>query len=208
MEKELIFAGTDEGQVLDEILKHLQLPIEAVDYQVTEEDDKELLPGAKPKLQVHARIRPEYIADKAMDHLVNILQILDVEADLEYIDYEGIVLISITAPDDASLLIGKDGQNIDALQYLISRVVLRHNREAPMLVIDVEEYRRRKFDKLKDLADRAVNRARQSGNEIELSPMPALERKFIHHYLGLEKGIQTFSRGEDPQRYVFLFAEE
>jgi spoIIIJ-associated protein len=208
MEKELIFAGTDENKVLDETLERLQLPIEAINYRVTQENDEELLPGAKPQLQVHVRIKPEYIADQAMDHLVQILQIMDIEADLEYVEYEGIVLISILTSNDASLLIGKDGQNIDALQYLISRMVLRLNREAPMLVIDIEDYRRMKFEKLKQLIERALNRARESGNEIELSPMPALERKFIHHYLSGEEGIRTLSRGEDPDRYIVLFTED
>lgn len=207
MQGEIVVAGVNEEEALREALQRLRLPREAVEYEVTTESEDLLLPGAKPQLQVHVRVRTDYVAERAKAHLEAILQILDVPAELTLEERNGILFIHIASKLAASLLIGRDGQNLDALQYLINRMIVRVGREAPMVVIDVESYRRRQFEKLERLAKRAAARARETGNEIELDPMPALERKYLHHYLRTMEGIRTFSRGDEPERYLVILAD-
>lgn len=207
MPGEIIIEGTDEEQALNEALKRLGLPREAVEYEVQAEAEEDLLPGAKPRLQVHVRVKPEFIADKAFDHVVNLLEILNLDAEVEQ-DVQGdIVFIRIDSDEGSSILIGRQGQTLDALQYLITRMCMRVGREAPMIVVDVANYRRRQFDKLKRLAKRAIDRARETGNEIELDPMPAIERKYLHYILRDEEDIRTFSRGEEPERSLVIIAD-
>ena len=204
---EIVVAGTNEEEALQEALERLRLPREAVQYEVTTESEDSLLPGAKPQLQLHVRIRPEFIADKAIDHLCAILGILDIPGQMTQEVRNGIIFIHIASPTAASLLIGRDGQNLDALQYLINRMIMRVGREAPMVVVDVEHYRHRQFEKLERLAKRAADRAKESGNEIELDPMPPIERKYLHHFLRSMEGIRTFSRGDEPERYLVIIAD-
>jgi spoIIIJ-associated protein len=111
------------------------------------------------------------------------------------------------AGKDASLLIGRDGQNLAALQYLLNRMIIREAREAPMVVLDIQGYLAKQFGELEDLVDRAVKRARETGNEIELDPMPPLVRKYLHNYLKRYDDVKTFSRGEDPERYLVIVAD-
>jgi len=207
MQGEIVVAGTSEEAALKEALERLRLPREAVEYEVTTESEDLLLPGAKPQFQLHVRVRTDFVAEKAMRHLREILAILAIEAEISQEMRNGIIFVHAASNDAASLLIGRDGQNLDALQYLINRMILRVGREAPMVVIDVENYRRRQFDKLERLGQRAAARARETGNEIELDPMPALERKYLHHFLRSLEGIRTFSRGDEPERYLVLIAE-
>lgn len=203
-----IVAGTDVEETLGEALRRLRLPREAIQYEVETESEDELLPGARPQLKIHIHIRPEYLAESAAEHVRNVLNIVGIEADVTQEIIASIVFVRVASADAASLLIGKDGQNLDALQYLVNRMILHGGREAPMVVIDVEDYRKRQFDALERLAHRAAERARETGNEIELDPMPALERKYLHHFLRDMRGIRTFSRGEEPERYLVILAED
>ena len=207
MQGEIVVAGVNEEEALQEALERLRLPREAVLYEVTTESEDLLLPGAKPQLQVRVRIRPDYIAERAIGHLRSILDILRIPVEIDQEYRNGIIFVRIASKAAASLLIGRDGQNLDALQYLINRMILRVGREAPMVVVDVEGYRRHEFEKLERLAKQAATRARESGNEIELDPMPAIERKYLHHYLRTLPGVRTFSRGDEPERYLVILAD-
>ncbi len=207
MAEEIVIAGTDEEEMLREALGRMGLPKEAVTYHVTTEEEADLLPGAKPMLQLHLKVRPEYLADQAMDHVESILNILGIEAEIFEETRDDVIVIQIASKTAASILIGREGQNLDALQHLITRMLLRSMREAPLVVIDVEHYRTREFDKLDKLGQRAIGRARETGNEIELDPMPPLERKYLHHILSTEEGISTFSRGDEPERYMVIIAD-
>jgi spoIIIJ-associated protein len=203
----IIVEGSTEEEALSEALARLRMPREAVTWQVNEEDDEMLLPGAKPRVQVQVRIRPQYLADKALDHVANMLDILGVEATVTQDFMDSIIFVRVESSEAASLLIGRSGQNLDALQHLVTRMILPVGVDAPMLVVDVENYRQRQFDKLRSLTTRAVARARETGNEIELDPMPSLERKFIHTLLREAEGIKTFSRGAEPDRSLVIIAE-
>lgn len=207
MHGEIVLAGTDEEQLLQEALNQLGLPREAVEYEMEVESEDELLPGAKPQIQMYVRIRTGYVTERAIEHLEAMLDILRIGAEFDVTYRSGIGFVNIESKAAGSLLIGRDGQNLDALQYLINRMVLRVGRESPLVIIDVEGYRQRQFEKLERLAERASQRAIETGNEIELDPMPALERKYLHHYLRSKEGIQTFSRGEEPERYLVILAD-
>lgn len=203
----IIVEGTSEEEALQEALERLRMPREAVTWHATSESEEELLPGAKPRVLLQVRIRPQYLADRALDHVANMLDIMGIEATVtqDYID--GIIFIQVESQQAANYLIGRGGQTLDALQHLVTRMILPVGVEAPMLVVDIEGYRRKQFEKLRQLVRRAVDRARETGNEIELDPMPSLERKFIHTLLRGEEGIKSFSRGAEPERCLVIIAD-
>jgi spoIIIJ-associated protein len=178
-----------------------------VGYEVRRESEGELLPGAKPEIELRAWIRPEYVAERAEERLRGVLERMGFEFELRPSIEGRIVQMDVRPRSDSSLLIGRDGQNLEALEYLVNRMAIRCGREAPMVVVDVAEYRRKQFRGLERLVERAVKRARESGNEIELDAMPAATRKYLHNYLRRFEGITTFSRGEEPERYLVIISD-
>lgn len=207
MAGEIVVTAATEEEAIQEILDRLQVDREAIDYEVRSESDEELLPDAKPEIEVRAWIRPEYVADQAEKRIGDILDLMGIEHELDIQIEERVVNVDILAKTASSLLIGRDGQNLDALQYLVNRMILRVGREAPLVVLDVEGYRRRQYEDLEKLVQRAVKRARETGNEIELDPMPSQDRKYLHHFLSRFDGVKTFSRGEEPDRYLVIIAD-
>ena len=207
MHGEVLVSASNEEEALAEALNRLGVEREAVEYEVNAEDEDALLPGAKPEVELRAWIRPEYVADLAEGRLRKILELMEIEFTLSISIERRIVRLDVSAGDSSSLLIGRDGQNLDALQYLLNRMVLKSGREAPMVLVDIEGYRMRQYGEMESLVQRAVERARETGNEIELDPMPAFDRKYLHHYLTRFDGIKTFSRGEEPERYMVIIAD-
>ncbi len=106
--------------------------------------------------------------------------------------------------EDPSILIGKRGATLDALQHLVFRCLLNQNGTFPDVMLDVERYREKKLVRLEKEAKRAADRALRSRRRVPLSPMSKGERKFIHHILKDFEGIKTKSFGEDPKRHIVV----
>lgn len=102
------------------------------------------------------------------------------------------------------LLIGRRGQTLDALQYLVNIVANRYSDNYLRIVLDAENFRERRKKTLEDLADRLAGRAVKTRKEIVLEPMPASERKVIHFRLQNHAQVKTFSKGEEPNRRIVI----
>ena len=105
---------------------------------------------------------------------------------------------------DVGLVIGKHGQTIDAIQYLVSAAVSRVTEARVDVLVDAAGYRDRRRATLEGIADRGAARALASGAPVELDPMPAPERKLVHLYLKDREGVVTASAGNEPNRYVVV----
>lgn len=106
---------------------------------------------------------------------------------------------------DLGLLIGKRGQTLDAIQYLVNAIVHRRPEEdAKPVIVDAAGYRARRQAVLEDLAIRAADRIRGGEERVQLEPMSAVERKIVHLRLQDEAGITTESEGDEPHRYVVV----
>jgi spoIIIJ-associated protein len=110
---------------------------------------------------------------------------------------------------DAGLLIGRHGQTIDAIQYLLNAISHRRGDEPRKeVVVDAAGYRERRRATLESLALRTAEQARASGEEVELEPMTAVERKVVHLVLKEREGVGTRSEGTEPNRYVVVVPTE
>jgi spoIIIJ-associated protein len=106
---------------------------------------------------------------------------------------------------DLGLLIGKHGQTIDAIQYVVNAIVYRGSSEdRKAIVVDAAGYRERRKATLDALAVRSAERVVSSGQRVELEPMTAVERKVIHVRLKDFPGVTTSSEGTEPNRYVVI----
>ena len=106
--------------------------------------------------------------------------------------------------DDMGVLIGKRGQTLDALQYLTSQVVNKHQNGYIRVKIDTENYRERRKETLEQFALNMAGRVRKNNRPIVLEPMNAYERRIIHSCLQSEKDIITRSEGEEPYRHIVI----
>ena len=105
---------------------------------------------------------------------------------------------------DSGVLIGRYGQTIDAVQYIVNAIVARRGGERVEVTIDAAGYRERRRAMLERIAVRSAERAQNEGAPVELEPMTAVERKVIHVRLKEFDGVETSSEGTEPNRYVVV----
>ncbi len=106
--------------------------------------------------------------------------------------------------EDMSLLIGRHGQTLEAIQELTRMAVARKLDQRVRIIVDVEDYRKRRESRLEEHARELAERVASSGREEELEPMNSYERKLVHDAAAEVDGVETISRGEEPGRYVVI----
>ena len=116
---------------------------------------------------------------------------------------EGAVVVSIQTLDDARFLIGKNGQNLKALEHVLRSMLIKDGREGT-IVLDVNDYRRSRANYLVGVANQAVARVRNTQKAEALFPMSAYERRIVHMELATCPNIATESVGAEPQRRVII----
>jgi len=105
-------------------------------------------------------------------------------------------------------LIGRKGERLSALQHLVNLMLSRRMGAWTRVLVDVEDYRGRRERQLQEIAHRAAEHVLQTGAMVQLEPMPALERRWIHLALRAEAGVSTQSIGEEPQRRVVILRRD
>ena len=105
---------------------------------------------------------------------------------------------------DVGVLIGRYGQTIDAVQYIVNAIVARREGDRVDVTVDAAGYRARRREMLEGIAVRSAERARTTGQPVELEAMTAVERKVVHLRLKELEGVETSSAGTEPNRYVVV----
>ena len=146
---------------------------------------------------------PEDPAERVEALLDEILDALDLDAELIVEERDDEIAARVEG-DELGLLIGRRGQTIDAVQLLCYRVAFRGRGERKRVSVDAAGYRERRRETVERQAERAADRALESGKEIELEPMSSTERKIVHDVLKDRPGLETFSEGEEPERCVIV----
>jgi spoIIIJ-associated protein len=108
------------------------------------------------------------------------------------------------AGEDLGLLIGRHGQTIDAIQHLAYRIAYRGSDERKRVAVDAAGYRERRAALLQQDADEAADEALATGEPVALDAMNAVERRVVHEYLRDREGIETYSEGAEPDRYLVV----
>ena len=146
-------------------------------------------------------------AAEARALVAQIVGTLGVDADVAARDEPAAIVVTCSGPD-VGLLIGRHGQTIDAVQYLLNVIAYRaYGDEKRDVVVDAAGYRARRQATLVSLAERVADRVLESGEPEELEPMTAVERKVVHLRLKEVAGVGTTSEGTEPNRYVVVLPE-
>lgn len=139
--------------------------------------------------------------DIAADYLEELLDIADLDGDIDTFTEGGRAHISIVT--DANLLVGKDGEVLEALQELSRLAVMTETGKRSRLMLDIAGHREKRRAELTDLASDAVEEAKASGEAVRLAPMNPFERKIVHDVVAAA-GLNSESDGEEPNRRVVV----
>lgn len=153
-----------------------------------------------------AKVELEKIPDpveEAIQFLNDIFKTITLQIQVERIDEKDIVLLNLTGPE-LGILIGRRGQTLDSLQYLVNIVANRYSNTHIKIVLDAENFRERRRKTLEDLSQRLAGRVVKTRKEVMLEPMSPQERKVIHSHLQNHPSVKTYSKGEDPNRRVVI----
>jgi spoIIIJ-associated protein len=146
-------------------------------------------------------------ADIAADFLQDLLDKMDLDADVEPHFVDGIMYVEIwgaEGDDEMGILIGRHGSVLDGMQELVKVIVGHRTGTRCRLVVDVEDYQKRRRSRLVSKAKDAAKRAQRSGKPEKLEPMNAFERKIVHDVISSIRGVESESEGEEPDRRVVV----
>lgn len=198
------FSAKTVNDAITEACKALGVTSDKLDYKVVEEGSNGFLGiGAKDAV-IEAAVKNS-VSDIASEFLkdvfaaMNIIVVVDVKYNAENnemnIDLSG---------DDMGVLIGKRGQTLDSLQYLVSLVVNKGNEDYIRVKVDTENYRERRKSTLENLAKNMAYKVKRTRRPLHLEPMNPYERRIIHSALQNDKFVTTHSEGEEPYRHVVI----
>lgn len=185
-------------------LIELNATVDEVNLEVLEEPATGLLKmfsKKEAKIRISLKENADRLAKDFLDDILDKMNVFGkVTTELDgknlYVNIEG---------KDMAVLIGRRGQTLDSLQYLISLVVNKNREDYVRIILDTENYRAKRKETLEKLAHKLAYKAKKLRKEVILEPMNPYERRIIHSALQSNPTINTRSEGEEPYRKVIIF---
>ena len=193
------------SDAITEACQKLGVTSDKLDYQVVEEGSSGFLGiGAKPAV-IKAAVKKSSVEEVARAFLNDVFQAMNMEVviDIKYNEEEKSMDIELSG-NEMGVLIGKRGQTLDSLQYLVSLVVNKKSENYVRVKLDTENYRERRKETLETLAKNIAYKVKRTKRSVSLEPMNPYERRIIHAALQNDKYVTTRSEGEDPFRHVII----
>lgn len=199
--------GRTVEDAIQEALTELSASREDVEIEVLDEGAKGLfgLLGAK-----QARVRVTLVnsvdskIERAMEFLKKLLEHMNVEAELDAEKGEENLVYIHMKGRKMGVVIGRRGQTLDSIQYLVNLVANREEGPRARIVLDAEGYRDKRAQTLHELAHRLAAKAKSQRRKASLEPMSALERRIVHMALADDDEVETHSEGQEPFRRVVI----
>ena len=192
------------NDAITEACQRLTVTSDKLEYEVVEEGSSGFLGiGSKPAV-IKARVKCS-VEDKAKDFLKEVFDAMNLAViiDVKYDEAENSMDIDLSG-DEMGVLIGKRGQTLDSLQYLVSLVVNKDMDNYIRVKVDTENYRQRRKETLENLAKNISYKVKRTKRPVSLEPMNPYERRIIHSALQNDKYVTTHSEGEEPYRHVVV----
>jgi spoIIIJ-associated protein len=158
---------------------------------------------AEEETEIAAGELPAEPAERVRAVLERIVIDLELEAEVNVEEDEGEIRGEVDG-DEVGLLIGRHGQTIDAVQLLCYQIAFRGRPERKRVTVDAAGYRRRQGENLRRQADVAAEDAIRDGRPVEMEPMGPNERRVVHEHLRDRPELETYSEGDEPQRFVVV----
>ncbi len=228
------FKGKTKNDAITEACRHFSIPSDKLDYEVIDEGKSGILGiGARPAI-IKARVKEqseEVIEPVKLSETPIIASVKAAAAEIEDVDVEGVSKKFLTdvfaamdlaveistkyndslrslevelSGDEMGVLIGKRGQTLDSLQYLISLVINKGTTDYIKVKVDTENYRQRRKETLENLAKNISYKVKRTRRPVSLEPMNPYERRIIHSALQNDRYVTTHSEGDEPFRRVVV----
>lgn len=200
-------------EAVEAALEELGITEQEAQVEVLQEPQKGLLGIGSKGAVVRVRRRTllgqatEEQLRVAIDFLAGLMERLGVKAEVEEETHENVQYLDVVAagdPDAMGLLIGRHGQTLDAIQELTRAAVQRRTAERCRIVVDVEDYRKRRRAQLVERAREAAEKVQRSGRRHTMEPMTPFERKIVHDVVAEFPGLESGSEGQEPKRRVVI----
>ena len=198
------FSAKTVNDAITEACQKFVITSDKLEYEVVEEGSSGFLGiGSKPAV-IKARIKSS-IEDIAKDFLSSVFAAMNltVLVDIKYDEANNSMNIDLSG-DEMGILIGKRGQTLDSLQYLVSLVVNKDVENYIHVKVDTENYRQRRKETLENLARNISYKVKRTKKPVSLEPMNPYERRIIHSALQNDKYVTTHSEGDEPYRHVVV----
>lgn len=198
------FSAKTVSDAVTAACQHFVVTSDRLEYEVQEEGSAGFLGiGAKPAV-ILARVK-QTVKDIAENFLNEVFKAMNmtVSQKIEYDEENKTMEIDLSG-DEMGVLIGKRGQTLDSLQYLVSLVVNKTSDEYIRVKLDTENYRKRRKETLENLARNISYKVKRTKRPVSLEPMNPYERRIIHSALQNDRYVTTHSEGEEPFRHVVV----
>ena len=214
------FTGKTVEEAIENGLKELNVARENAEIRVLEEGKKKLFGSVKARVEITVadeakeEAKQEPIAktgeqtdgERAVEFLDGLFKVLKIDATTTLVSEKEKIEINVSAENNNEI-IGKRGATIDAIQTLASAVANTGRDKYVRVVVDCENYREKREETLKRLAENLAQKAIRLQKKLRLEAMNPYERRIIHSALSEYEGIKTQSEGKEPQRYIVIIPD-
>lgn len=202
--KSIEMTGKNIEDALNKALSELKVDKSKVDMIVIDEGSKGLfnIIGSKPA-KVKVMVKRDYI-DEARKFLIKVLDSMHIQGEI-IIKEDGNDINIFISGKNMGNIIGYRGETLDALQYLVSLVINKdHSLQYKRVILDTENYRQKREETLRRVANKTAYKVVKFGRAIKLEPMNPYERRIIHSTLQNRDDIYTYSEGDEPHRRIVI----
>lgn len=158
-------------------------------------EEQEVIKESSEKLSLNDKYKA------VVDYLINVSKEYGADITVDIKETTKMLTFQIET-ERAGLLIGKYGKIINGLQVLVQTLVYRDHEKAPMVVVNIGDYRQKREEKLKEIAERTAKKVLRTRQAVYLEPLPAFERKIVHAHISKYDQLVTQSEGKEPHRYL------
>ena len=200
------YTGKTVMDAVTNALVGLETSRDNLEYEVIDKGSNGFLGIGTRPAKIKARLKEEpkkTIEEIARDFLSEIFRTMNLQVDIKLNIHEDMLDVDLSG-NEMGILIGKRGQTLDSLQYLLSLVINKNSESYIKVKVDTENYRQRRKETLENLAKNIAFKVKRTKRPVSLEPMNPFERRIIHSALQNDKYVITKSEGEEPYRHVVV----
>lgn len=204
------FEGKTTQEAIENASKALNIPVEELDVDIIEPGSSGifgLVGSKKAKIRVTIKDKedktPEGAVQKAKEALETIISLIQVDATVKCETNDNTISLKIEG-DRSGLLIGKKGRTLDALQFIINKIVNKGIDKKVRIIIDSENYRKRRIEALTQLALKMGEKAKKTKKIMMTTPLNSRDRRIVHLALKDDNRLDTKSKGKGPLKKVMI----
>lgn len=196
-------SGKTIEEALQLALTELNLTEDEIEYEVLEEPKNGFLGIIGNKEALIRVTKKENSQDNLAEFFNLLFEKLRLNPQVTYREENGNIFVSLEG-EDLGILIGRRGETLDSVQFLANLFINKSKDDYKKVIVDVEDYRKKREETLVNLADRLSQKVKRTGRKISLEPMSPHERRIIHMALQENKSVNTYSEGMEPFRKVVI----